>query len=222
MSQLDSFVPINCQIALFFSPGYQFKNLVVASKINDKFVDVFSQEPSVNNFPSNIPVPEEMPRIVLQEDKIGQIIITANRADLVINISETQKLDNIPDHMEKFASCFNVGQIIRMGLICNYKTNKNVVDIKKRYIIDGKLSGINGMLLGWIKKITIKNEEINQFVNFNLIEPTINETIVTVDHNTTQGKLLRFTEASELKELSQDIMRQVGDDINGLLEWSEK
>ena len=220
MEEQILFVPNSFQIALFFSQEYSLKKLSIAMKISEVFQDIFSKDPSIPDIPLNTSVPADFPQILFRDENAGHLVVTNQRADLVLLCNDTVMISNIPDLALRLASCFDIHEIVRFGLVCNYKINEEISlsDIRKNFLSDEMLHNqVTGFSIGWTKSIKLSRYESTQFVNY--VSSSLGNYVV-VDHNTNPQEKLYLDNLQDIKNLTIEVMQYLGDGLNATIDWS--
>lgn len=219
---LDSnmFKPFSFQIALFFGPDFNLQPLAIATLIKDKLGSMFSVEPSTIPYPPNAPIPLEAPKVILQGDSNGQIIVSSLRADLILNLkSEVSLEQKLSDFVCDFADCFENAKIVRLGCIIQFDMEKDAIEvIRENYIKEGKLVDAKELYVGWLKKMKIVNLDSNRIVNF--ASNSMNGSIcgrLMVDSNTVPENMLDL-KGNDIKEYVAACILQAKGDFNVFVE----
>ncbi len=217
------FVPVLCQAALFFAPDYQLKPLAVATKLSEKLSSVFSVEPSTVALPPNVPVPLEIPRVILQGDPNGQITVSPMRADIAINLQANPSLaSGMSEYITTFASCFDSVQIVRVGFVLHFTlVGENILAVvKNKYILPGKLSEPKELYFGWVNKLEVNGLAVNRFINFSCNSfplPDGNATLM-VDTNTLPEVILDL-QPEDIRKFVDECLEQYRGDLSAFIEW---
>lgn len=220
----ELFMPKTSQLALFFVPGNTFKLIPLANAISEDLSSIFSVEPTVVSFPPEAPIPIEMPRIILQQNNVGQLSIAYSRADLTLEwkgSSEWQ--DTVVSTSKALARCLvqrsNL-KVQRMGLIItNYLSDKITLEnLHSRYIRSPKMSDAVELRFAWLKRIKTNNQDVNRWVQFYLSSFPGGPRNVVIDLNTPPEEELDLTPEA-IEGMVHIWLEQIWSDINGILEW---
>lgn len=211
------FVPVTCQAALFFSPDFHFKPLATAGIIATKLSSLFSVEPSTVPYPPNIPLPLEVPRIVLQNDPAGQVTVSQARADMVINFHHAADIESkLSDYIGAFSECFESAQIVRLGVIFVFDFNNedSLSIIKEEYIKSDKLNDSPELYVGWLKKFQLLDIPVNRLVNFNCNKT---KSTLIVDTNTVPENSFDL-KPDLIRHFSEECLKQYRGDMRAFIE----
>ena len=222
MIDKDFFNLSSCQVALFFKSDYQLRALKVAGKIQEKLSPLFTVEPSTTSFPPNVPVPLEVPRVFLQGDPAGQIIVSTIRADIFFNMPENGNIESkLGQYVFDFAECLETDSFVRFGFIQNFKIiHKDALSIiKKNYICNDKLDKSQELNLGWLNIVDVQSSQVNRLINISIngFNPSAPYGMVTVDTNTRPNETLSLTPA-KIKDYINECIKQSQDNINTYIE----
>lgn len=219
---LNNFYLTNIQIALFFAPGTNFKSIELAGGIADKLGDIFINEPNIISLPPNAPV--EVPRIIFQQDNIGQLIISSLRADLIINYVGDEWVNRVISIADKLALYLNNMakiRIQRIGLVLTMGIDEKltVKDIQEKYIKQNKIVDCSELSIAWHKKTNIQGLNINRWVRINIADYIGGQRNLILDFNTFAEDIIdvqRFPVDYVIGEFIKDYMG----DFNGIIEWN--
>jgi hypothetical protein len=215
---------IQCQAAFFFTSDFQMRPLVLAGKISEKLSSVFSVDPSTVPYPPNIALPLEIPRVVLQGDPNGQITVSSLRADVIFNLQTNSDIKPLlSKHISDFSDCFESTQIIRLGLVFQFKLigEDVLTTVRNEYILPGKIDGAAELYFGWMNKLQVNGIPSNRLVNYicnSLPSPNENGTL-TVDTNTIPEAMLDL-KTEEIKKYVDECLRQYGSDMDAFIKCS--
>lgn len=210
--------PFNSQVALYFASDTLFKPIQLANEISIDFEEIFEAEPFVLPMDS----PREIPKIILKQDEVGQLTISYERADLVLNWKNDCGSENVIEFSKKLVRClvdkYSLS-IIRIGLVTSFRWNEiiTIKELKEKYIQSGKLQDIQEMNLAWFKRVSINDKVVNRWVRF-ILSSNSNNKIVTIDTNTLPEENNYFNEA-RVEEIISNWVKNVWSDINDILEW---
>jgi len=217
------FKPILYQAALFFSSDFQLKPLILAGKIAEKLSSIFTVEPSTVNYPPNLPVPLEVPRIILQGDPNGQLTVSPVRADIIFNSQTNPDIEQaLSQYISDFADCFESVQIIRLGFVLQFNLiGKNILSaVRDRYISPGKMNGSTELYVGWINKLQVSDIQSNRLINFtcNSVPLPDGSGSLIVDTNTIPEITLDL-KSKEIKKYVDECFQQYRGNISDFIEW---
>ena len=186
----------NFQIVLFFSPDTTFKSLNVANKISEVFGELFTDDPNIITLPPNAPV--EIPRLIYNQGNITQFAIGFSRADFTMKMNKEDdwqiKIQDFSVKLkELFIEILNI-RILRIGLVTNFTFDDNctIESFINQYINSDKLNNLAEYNMSWLKKVKIKNINVNKWIRLFISEQPVEKRVLIFDVNTNFEQVLDF------------------------------
>ncbi len=218
----ELFVPKSSQLVLLFAPGSTFKPVKLANLISEDLSSIFSSEPTAVSLPPETPL--EVPRVILQQNGVGQLSIGYLRADLALEWKGTSEWqDTVITTSKVLAQCLiekSDLKVQRMGFVLTNSLSDAITieDLRSRYIRSQKMEDALELRIAWLRRIKTKDLDINRWVQFLFASYPSGIRNVVIDLNTRPEDELDLR-PDAIEEMVKIWLEQVWGDIHGILEW---
>jgi len=212
---------VSAQTALFFSPNSMFRPLVLANAIAKWMSSLFTNDPTLLQLPPD--APPEIPRVLLQQDGVGQLSISYQRADLVLNCADSDDWSHrIAETAESLARAIEASNLTaeRLGLVLTFRLGEmgRVDELRSRYIRPGKLEGAYQTELAWLRKTQDDSIAANRWVRIASASESEAQGQIVIDLNTPSEISLQLS-ADLVRDTINGWLEQVTGGMSDVLEW---